>query len=39
MEGGALVGDAGGPDAASMVGYDAATDGEAEACAALGAGV
>ena len=39
MEGGALVGEAGGPDAASVVGYDAATDGEAEAGAPLGSGV
>ena len=39
MEGGALVGGAGGPDAASVVCDDAATDGEAEAGAALGSGV
>ncbi len=39
MEGGALAGGAGGPDAASVLGDDAATDGEAEAGAAHGAGV
>ena len=39
MEGGALAGGAGGPDAASVVGDDAATDGKAQAGAAEGAGV
>ena len=39
MEGGALVGGAGGPDTASVVGDDTATDGEAEASAAFGSGV
>jgi len=39
VEGGALAGGAGGPDAASVVGDDAATDGEAEAGAAERAGV
>ncbi len=39
MEGGALAGGAGGPDAAAVLVDDAATDGEAEAGAAQGAGV
>ena len=39
MEGGALVGSAGGPDAASVVVDDAATYREAETGAALGSGV
>ena len=39
MEGGALVGSAGGPDAASVVVDDAATYCEAETRAALGSGV
>ncbi len=39
MDDGALAGGAGGPDAASVLGDDAAADGEAEAGAAHGAGV
>src|SRR5271154_6214658 len=39
MEGCALAGGAGGPDAAAVLGDDAAADGEAEAGAAHGAGV
>ncbi len=39
VEGGALAGGAGGPDAAAVVDDDAAADGEAEAGASLGAGV
>ena len=39
MEGGALVGGAGGPDASAVLIDDAAADGEAQAGAAEGAGV
>ena len=39
VEGGAFAGGAGGPDAAAVLGDDAAADGEAEAGAAHGAGV
>jgi hypothetical protein len=39
VDGGALAEGAGGPDAASVLGDDAATDGEAESGAADGAGV